>query len=65
MNIILQAGDVNNSPELFQQATHSGILTDVANHTPRIDKIIQLMHNWGYKGVNYDFINNAINELNN
>gem|GEM_PF-1239126 len=35
------------------------------NHTPRIDKIVSLMHNWGYTDVNYDFIANAVGELQN
>ncbi|NUJ98310.1 DUF2345 domain-containing protein, partial [Candidatus Gracilibacteria bacterium] len=53
------------SPELFNEAVSKGILSDVVNHTPRIDKIVSLMHNWGYTDVNYDFIANAVGELQN
>lgn len=63
MTFILNATDIQNGitkPELLIEAAKTGLFTDIANHSPRIDHVLGLLNKWGYGHVNKTWLIDAL-----
>lgn len=68
MTFVLNATDIENGitkPELLIEAGKMGLFHDIANNSSSIDRVMNLLHKWGYAGTSKQWFVDTVQAMNN